>query len=173
MTVTLIVEPGTGLPTANSYATVDWADSYFGGRLHADVWTDASTADKTTSLVWATQLLDERVTWFGIRTRSDQALGWPRYGVSDRDGYLVASDAVPLAVRRATAELARLLLIEDRTAERDTIGFSSLKAGPLELEIDRLDQRLLIPAFVMAMLAPYLDGSGGLGWPRVARLVRT
>jgi hypothetical protein len=68
---------------------------------------------------------------------------------------------------KATAELAMALLKEDRTAEAQTLGVKSLKAGPVEIGLDDTFQKAFIPPAVMAYIQPYLQGGGTCG--RVVR----
>lgn len=166
----LVVEDGTAKSTANSYASVASGDSYHAGHLYATAWTQEPDARKEKALIWATRLLDEWFEWEGRKASENQAVQWPRHGARDRGGYVIDSDAIPVALRDATCELARLLLVEDRTAfaEADPRGFKRLKAGSLEMEINRADRKPVLPQHVRMMLTP-------LGLPRAAgatKLVR-
>jgi hypothetical protein len=173
MTVTLILETGQIVSGANSYADRTFADAFLDRNIYADGWVAATTADKEACLVWATQLLDDGVVWVGQRVSESQALGWPRYQVWDRDGYAIASNVVPTQVQRATSELARLLLLSDRTAEAETLGYSELEAGPLRIAFDRRDQQKpVLTASVLSMLHGLIEGDTA-GRVRFARLART
>jgi hypothetical protein len=99
----MVVEDGTGLPNADSYASVAAADAYFLARGNA-TWAAALTADKESALVRATQSLDGRCSWRGVRLTSAQGLRWPRALAIDDDGYSL--DGVPLRLRYATIEAA-------------------------------------------------------------------
>lgn len=174
MTLTLIQETGTGSSLSNSYTDRTFADAFLERNIWADAWTAATTASRDAALVWATQLLDDSVVWLGQRVSETQALGWPRYQVWDRDGYAIASNVVPVAVQRATAELARLLLIADRTAEAETVAYRELEAGPLRIVFDEgQQQRPVITAGVLAMLHGLIEPGTGGGTVRFARLART
>jgi hypothetical protein len=119
-----VIEDGTGKPDANAYMTVQWMIDYF-----AEVGVDLAGWDAATKaqprIVIATRALVAmfRDQWQGRRTKYDQALDWPRYGVIlDRDmvgdmwmpgigslglpGFLVGSADIPDIVKAATAELA-------------------------------------------------------------------
>jgi hypothetical protein len=50
MAATLVVEDGTGLSTANSYATAANGDTYHDKHYYATDWTGASTAEQGKSL---------------------------------------------------------------------------------------------------------------------------
>jgi len=155
MAVTLVVETGAGLATANSYATLVEAETYHEMRLHITEWTAASDADKTIALMWATRLLDDMVMWVGTKGDEDQALRWPRDGVVDPDGDEVADDEIPKFLREATCEFARLLIETDREADPDTKGFKEIRAGSLKLVVDKHDQAASMPTSVWSMIMSY------------------
>ncbi len=179
MAITIIATPGAA--NANSYVSKAEASAvggYWETRLFKTNWTSATDADKKVALVWATRLLDDWVDWVGSKVddRDEQALRWPRYGATDVDGDSFESDEIPPFLKDATAELAGHLLglDSDPTAPPDTQGFSKLKVGSLELEVDKRDrdEYTLIPDSVVAIIEPYgrIRSRGG---PSVANVVRT
>lgn len=168
---TLVLEDGSGLETSNSYASVAEADAILDPQNNTTAWDAASDETKGNMLIWATRLIDQHVRWSGYRATEDQALRWPRYNVYDRDGYQFDSDIVPEPVKQATAELARYLLSDDRTAEEETRGFKRLKAGPVEMEIDRTDRIKVLPDSVLALIGWLGEAVQTHG--RFAKLVRT
>ena len=103
----LIVEDGSVVAGAESYLSVDDADTYWGKHGSPAAWTDATTAEKETALRYATMWLDGKFTWGGAIVTSDQVLDWPRHSVYDDQGRLIADDIVPQAVQDATAEMAK------------------------------------------------------------------
>jgi hypothetical protein len=166
--LTLVKETGTASASANSYANANDGDGYHDGHLYATDWTGASTGNKEAALVMATRLIDDYFTFEGRKVDEDQALEWPRFNTYDRSGYLQDSDNIPRAVLNATCEMARWLLGADRTAEEDTLGFTEMKAGPLNLKIDPFDRSAVFPDVVKKMLAPYARPFGG-GFLRARR----
>ena len=129
MALTLVKEDGTGKANANSYADVTDGDAYFEGHLYASVWTAATAATKAAALVMATRLVDSQYQFNGYRAHDTQALQWPRERCPDPDRNLVTntplspvltnfvpSTLVPQGVAAAACEMARELLIVDRTA---------------------------------------------------------
>jgi hypothetical protein len=151
MALVLVKEDGSGLSNANSYADASDGDSYHEGHLYATAWTTADAANKAAALVMATRMLDDYFDWQGTKISDAQALEFPRYDVKDRSGWLIPAATIPQALINATCEYARWLLISDRTADADTLGFKSLKAGSLAMEIDRSDRAATIPSVVNAM----------------------
>jgi hypothetical protein len=176
MALTLIKEDGTARTDANSYATAADGDAYHDGHLYASAWTGATTAKKEAALVMATRLIDSQFQFNGYRTGANQALQWPRERCPDPDACMVTvsvlvpllgnwvdSDAVPQAVLRATCELARELLIVDRTAAPDGEGIAQFAiAGGMSVTFDKADRRPVVTPLVVSMLAKFgcLAGAG-------------
>lgn len=153
----LVATPGAA--NANSFTTREFANSYHEGRLHTATWTTATDADKDVALVMATTILSTRVRWKGAPTTSTQALPFPRTGLVNRNGVPVPDNVVPVELQQATAELARLLLATDRTAENEIAasGLKSLKAGPVSLafrEDLQTTPTRMVPDYVRALLVP-------------------
>ena len=168
MPLTLIKETGAGLANANAYADVADGDAFHDGHLYATEWTGATTASKTAALVMATRLIDAEYQFSGVKTTDSQTLLWPRYRCPDPDrdatlrvGLLLASencvpeDSVPKAVIQATCELARELLIADRTAAPAGEGLKYYNDAGKQTGYDKTDIRPVIPKLVQAMLAKY------------------
>lgn len=127
--MTLIVEDGNGLPDANSYADVAFADDYFSTRAIA-AWTGANNV-KEAALIRATDYID---TVYGTKFSGtqafvssppdqtvDQALAFPRdprvpyvgsytsfldVPISLASGPLEKPVAIPIALKKATCEYA-------------------------------------------------------------------
>ncbi len=153
---------------ANSYASVEEADSYHEGHLYASGWESASDTIKTAALVMAARLMDRWPrAWTGNASTETQAMGWPRLDMLTRNGFPIASGEIPIDLKNAQAEFARQLISEDRTEDAAVIlqGITRLKAGPVELEFkasnyDRvaLSRResleAVVPDAVVALLVP-------------------
>lgn len=162
---TLISTPGAS--NANSYASVAEGDEYHDSRLFSDTWTDASTDEKTVSLIEATRLLDALWSWESWATSDTQALKWPRVGIDD---YLqrsfIPDDSIPLQLKQATAEFARQLIAADRTADSDveTQGIKSLRAGSVGIEFKDDVKAKVVPDAVVSLIPRWwgrLMGRGG------------
>ena len=178
MPLALIKEIGTGMPDANTYAWVADGDAYHEGHLYATDWTSAVTAKKETALVMATRLLDEMFRWNGFKREDTQALQWPRLACPDPDsasgsiqfinsiqsGYLDETK-VPKIIISATCEIARTLLVSDRTAPDDTEGMAGLRIeGALNLTFSKgrkkqpIDEHLRL---ALGKIGEYLGGGNG------------
>lgn len=159
MALTLIKETGAGLVDANSYASAADGDAYHDGHLYATAWTAATTPDKEKALVFATRLIDAEYQFAGWKANDSQSLQWPRMSCRDPDGEEdLPADAVPRAVADATCELARELLIVDRTAAPAGEGLKYYNDGSVQSGYDKSDRRPIISQVAQAMLAKY----GGL-----------
>jgi hypothetical protein len=130
------VETGTGADAAaNSYVSVVEADDIITTNIHASVAWDALTTDqKERLLVWASRYVDDHTVWKGSKTVESSPLRWPRTGVCDRDDVLIDATTIPTQLKIAIAEMARYLVAEDRTVERDTDGLERVKADVVEIE---------------------------------------
>lgn len=185
MPLVLIKEDGTGRVDANSYATATDGDTYHDGHFYANAWTATTTANKEKALVMATRLIDAHYQFNGWKKSSTQALQWPREAVIDPDrkdirlsalantvGPYFESDKVPKAVAEATCELAREVLVGDRTDAPDGEGITQLGVvGSVNITFDKRDRQPVICYVAQAMLAKL----GNLIRPNsgTARLVRT
>lgn len=164
----MALDATVGGANSNSYSTEAEADAYMATRLHASVWSSATSADKVAVLIWATRLLDQ-LSWQGAKASEAQALRWPRSGVVDRDGYSVDDDIIPQDLKDACAEYALSLLSTDLTAAPDTAGFSKLKVGSIELEIDKFDREDGAPDSVLSLISYAVEGGGSSYFAPIVR----
>jgi len=151
MALTLVATPGAA--NANSYCDEAFATAYHEAHPYGATWTDGDAETKKACLITATRLLDEQFDWFGRVVNDTQRLLWPRDGVYDLNGYEIDDEVIPEKLQQATAELARLLLASDRTADNDAEaqGIKRVKAGSVEVEFDN-PQSKTIPDAVVAMV---------------------
>lgn len=179
--MTLVLDATPGGASSNSYCLRVEGDAYHEGHFYAQPWTSLTNPQKETCLVWATRLLDEHVSWHGTKTTRGQALRWPRTGVTDRDeeggyydqwyGYTLDPASIPRWLKHATAELARWLASENRTAESDLLEYSALTVGPLSLVKDKESKKEVLPESVRVMVQPYgvVASVNGIGLTRLVR----
>lgn len=193
MALVLIKEDGTGKANANSYADVAEADAYFEGHMYAGGWNAAAPEEKEVVLVMATRLIDALYQFNGFKAHSEQALQWPRERCPDPDKGLptasvlqwgsdcfVEPDLVPAPVVQATCEMARELLIQDRTAAPPGEGVGTLQtseathdgagAGSSSMTsttYSKSDTRPIISRVAQAMLSKYGAPVSGGRCPRL------
>ena len=176
---TLIVETGSGLPDANSYASVAFVDDYFLYRSNPTTWTDATTADKEQALRMATFYISERYgnRWRGVIDSDTQALDWPRSGVVDGDtGLYYDNDEMPKRLLHATAEIA-LRYLAGTTLRPDVepgdgnITSSTVSVGAISITEDFVGTATIAPDFpiVRQQLRSLLTDAGASLLHRVTR----
>jgi len=151
------IDDTVGGADANSYCSIADADSYHETHPYATTWEDAETDSKCRALQTATRLLDQWYEWTGIVVTSEQRLLWPRADVIGPNGYVIPTNAIPERVVQATAELARLLLVADRTAESDVAsqGITGLTAGAIALTFSGTATPKVIPDSVAAFVGVF------------------
>ena len=168
MALVLIKEDGTGRVDANSYAAAADGDAFHDGHLYASAWTAATLANKEKALVMATRLIDAEYQFNGFKANDEQALQWPRERCPDPDrssgigfslvlnlGNYFDSDEVPAAVVNATCEMARELLVADRTAAPPGEGLKYENVSTTQTGYDKRDTRPVISHVAQAMLAKF------------------
>lgn len=168
MSLVLIKEDGSGKTDANSYADVNDGNAYHDGHLYASAWTAATDDQKAVALVMATRLIDAEFQFNGTRTNAVQGLQWPRARCPEPDAIhvplqallpipsdFVRFDSVPKAVVQATCEMARELLISDRTAAPPGEGLKYYNDAGIQAGYDKTDRRPVISHVAQAMLAKY------------------
>lgn len=167
--MSLVVETGAGLSTAESYVSVADADAYHALRGNT-TWADLDDLEqKEPALRRATDYMLQiyRSRWKGVRMQATQALDWPRSGVYTEPfmhgavgeyPYLVPDDIVPVEIARACAKLALnatttdLAPNLDRMTTRETVGPLTVEYAPGAVQYVRYRD-------VDGMLAPYLNAT--------------
>ncbi len=108
--MSLIVENGTGMSTAESFCSVAFADTYHDARGNT-VWATLTTTVKEQKLRAASDYMEQVYAqrWAGTRKIGTQALAWPRDLVEIQDAWPTQyydNNSVPVIVQNACAELA-------------------------------------------------------------------
>lgn len=158
MVTTLIVEDGTNVPNANSYISQADAVTYFGNK--GDQAFLNTSADKQASALFrAGQALDFWLNgrWRGRRANAVQALDWPRKELRDSDGYPVPHNTVPMKVKLAQAEVAKIELttsfIQQSVDRSNNIQKESV--GPIDIEYMKTAPSITYWPQIIAMLRDY------------------
>ncbi len=173
----LVVEDGTGLANAESYASVAFATQYHSDRGNAAWAALANDTIREQLLRKATAYMEQeyRLRWASFRRTSSQALSWPRAWVQMPDapyGYgswaaYVPNNIVPTEVQQACCELALEAISGDLNPalERST---SREKVGEIEVTYDTNSVEWKRFRDVDAMVSPYIVGNRN-----TLKLVRT
>lgn len=150
-----------GGASANSYATVAEADTYFDERMGTADWDGASADDKARALIMATRRIDQE-SFEGVKADidpEDQALEWPREGAAGPDGHVWDHDEMPPRIQQATYELA-LVILGDNGFLDDTglEAFESVQVGPLQVTPRHQQKGGELPETVKRLLDPFTVG---------------
>lgn len=147
-----------GGASANAYATVSEADTYFDERLNTSDWDGASTEDKSRALIMATRRIDQE-TFEGARVDpdpDDQQLAWPRTGVVDQDGRVFDNDEIPDRIKHATFELALVFLGDEGfLADSGLEAFEQVTVGDLSVTPRHQQRAAELPETVYRHLRPF------------------
>jgi hypothetical protein len=129
--MTLIVETGEGVPTANSYVDIDFIRAYAASR-RVPLSNDNEIIEGFA--IDAMDLIEAR-KFKGVRTYTDQPLAFPRSGVITEDGQY-ATNAIPSILKRAQAALVvyRSQGVSFFATENVEGAVKREKIGPIETE---------------------------------------
>ena len=110
--MTITVEDGTGLPAANSFTSVSFADTFFADIGEA-TWAAAIEALKEEKLILATRYMSKRygTRLKGIISSSTQGVEFPRDYIYDERGTLITG--VPVKWQQACCWYARYAIDND------------------------------------------------------------
>ena len=133
-----------------SYCTIEEANEYFSGRLHAESWSGADSETKEKALRQATKEID-RQPLTGRKTTDNQALAFPRY----------PDEEIPEAVKEACCEEA-LALLERGNSQRRKLqqeGVQSFTLGNMSESYAAGAGRGLLSQEAKELLRPWLIGA--------------
>jgi hypothetical protein len=139
----LIVEDGSVVTGANGYITQAFLDAYW---LNRNVTLSQTSDEKDAAIIISTQYVDLNNTWKGFIVDVDQSLDFPRQCIIDKEGRLLAEDAIPLQLQSAVAEYAKRQL--DSAIQPDVEDTGAIKS--LMTKLDVLEKK-----------TEYQDGTGG------------
>jgi hypothetical protein len=153
-----------GGASSNSYVTLEEANTYLAGRLHADTWTSASDSDKEKALLTACRHVEQLRYWDGNRpafTDPRQRLTFPRVQDIDADGAFI----IPQSVKEAQCEEALALLARGAEQEsRRALQASGVRSfavdGLSESYESGADRQALLSAEARSLLAGYVSKAG-------------
>jgi len=136
----LILEDGTGITTANSYITAAEALTILDVKpTQLAKFTALTPQQQDDYVIWASNWLDDYMAWKGYKTVPTSGMRWPRCGVYDCDGILIADDEIPNQLKQAVAETAVWLIDSEAAAtggESSNLpeGVKRVKADVVEIE---------------------------------------
>jgi len=140
--VTLVVEDGNSLSTANAYVAEAFVTTYHSDRGNT-AWAALLADDKNIAIIKATDYIDKRFgrRFRGYRSQKDQALEWPRIGAFNNSSFSYTGlDAVPRGLQKACAEYAlRTISTSELAPDPSASGTGALTGnkqvvGPIETQ---------------------------------------
>ncbi len=168
MALKFIVEDGTGVPDANVYLTTSEADDILAVEAGVSVWMALDDEVKKRLLVLGTRYIEEKVTWFGDAVFPEAYLSFPRRGVKNRNGYLLAETLIPREIKNVVARLALTFVNEDE-ASLSTIGIKKFHSDTLEIEFQSNYGGTVGPAWLAGALRGIGYGPDQRGGKRIIR----
>ncbi len=170
----LIVEDGSMVAGAESYATTAQADTYF-SNIGTTPWAALTTAEKEQALRRSTNYMKQtfRSRWNGYRKTATQALDWPRtecprpdelYGESTEAW--IEDTVVPVEVREACIELAYRAASGNLLEDLGRAVASESVSGAVAVSYVNGGSRQTTYEAVNRLLAPLLKASGGIPMAR-------
>lgn len=167
--MTIVVEDGTIVATANSFASLDYADTYFSRHPHLDIqWGDLSGEKREIYLLWAAQQMSDLFQWRGDIVSVEQTLSWPRKNVCDNEGRPVPSDSIPERIKQAQCEMAIYLSTGDQETSSGTADLDEVKVDVISIKFRGSSSAKAVPRPAARLLR-------GLGTPysaiRVTKVV--
>ena len=160
---TIVPEDGTGIVTANAYATLSEVDEILSYQASASKgWDLLDYVAQENLIIWASQILDQRVKWAGRKMHDTSGLAWPRAGATDREGIHIDEDVVPKEVKQATAVLANHLITFNPNEPNSSNDVTMLKVDVITIRRDPYATVYKFPDQIGYILR-------GLGWVSMGR----
>lgn len=151
-------------PLANSYVTLAQATDYMTNRRLWGAGWNALDPDtiQAPALIWASTILDRMMDWAGAKASFRQGMRWPRYGAMNPDGYFFDATIIPAPLIEGVCDLAYTLTQRDTTKIPSLLGngFSMVKLGQIEVQVDAKMVLSLIPPSVLDNTLNMLCGAG-------------
>lgn len=161
--MTIIVEDGTGLTTAETYVSVAVADDYHTAMGNTG-WTGTDAA-KEIALRRAAQYIDTRYTYRGTRVNLNQALEWPRSSY-ETDG---RAESWPVPnLKAACCEAALRALSDTLTADVSTDQVIEETVGPITVRYAAKSGQTRYPVVDDLLRKYVLAGAGMLRLERAS-----
>lgn len=151
----MTVENGEKLSNADSYVSIDFADTYFTARGFS-AWSDKTDDDKEIELIKATEYVDASFDWRGRKATQTQALAFPRTGLIDNDGFTV--DGIPSRLKQAVCDAVMNSASFSVAEENGAV--TSEKVGSISVSYDvskKAKDRTLYDAINLKLKGLYID----------------
>ena len=147
--MSLVIEDGSGVPTANSYVTADEFKAFYVDRGNT-VLAEADTDQIEAALVKGSDYLQQkfRLLWNGSRATTEQRLDWPRRGVAVPDffdPFFRDLSNIPISFQDTLFVPEDEVLYEAKVAQMlvaaETFDASGLSSGQIQPALGRTTKR--------------------------------
>lgn len=168
--VTLVLETGAGVPGANSYVSLEYADEYFTTHpFYSDAWQSIFDSERRKALLIAgSRQLDVQFLWRGTQVTTTQGLQWPRYGAYDDYGTYISQNVIPERLMQAACEMAYYLTKGDVGQNTQAAqGLDRLKIDVIELEFSGNTSQPVVSNAIISLLRGLGDFASGIRVRRV------
>lgn len=173
----LIVEDGTIIKDANSYVSLDEAETYFSEHGLPDSWISASYSQKVSALLYGTRYIDNLGGFLGYPIVGTQSLLWPRVSIGTDFRNIAVLGAVqtfvlgrdnriytgiPQILKEATLEAALTHLTYAINAVQNSSDvIKSEKVGDIEVSYAVSEKSFppVIRKYISKLLSPIRGGS--------------
>jgi len=165
MAIQFVVEDGSGKSDATSYISVADADQII--ENFGLSWVSGVTEDqKKIALNNAARYIDQKYYggWKGFKGSGTQALQWPRFDVTDDDGWTLATTDIPALLKQAVVQMA-VYFNNEGSVFPDADNPGKLKMERIKIDVLEFEEEYLagtsgseIAATIDALLSPYLEG---------------
>ena len=158
----------------NSLVTLDEAEDYFGGRLHAEAWDTAQPTEKPKALITATRQINA-MQFQGVMASVSQPHAFPRCytqeSIPDASvryrpaGVAVCEIEIPERVKEACCEQALFLLAQsayERKRNRDqaagihSMGVGSANEASSDKQVSKAQQGPRMAPEAATLLQPFI-----------------
>lgn len=134
--------------SSDSYISSDDAKEYFSKRPYSQSIEEDDDFEKF--LMHSTLILDKYTNWIGSKTTEEQALEWPRSGITGID-----KDIIPEKIKVATCELALCLLDGNILQSTNISSFESMKISSISMKLSGNVDSGIIPKHIKSLVSDY------------------
>ena len=138
------VEDGSSVPSANSYVSMEYADTYCMNRGYSD-WLTQDEYTRKSAILKAMDYIDNLFTWKGRKMYKDQSLSFPRVDIVDNDGF-DRSGEIPEQLKRAVCEAAFYAYSQTSLYGKVETSAGTLKVDRKKADVVEIEKQYYSPA---------------------------
>jgi hypothetical protein len=132
--IELIIEDGTAIPSANSYVSMEYADTYCKNRGYTD-WLALDEYTRKSAILKAMDYIDNLFPWKGRKIYKVQSLSFPRRDIVDLDGFDRTGE-IPEQLKKAVCEAAFYAYNQTTLYEKSNTSIGAVKVDKSRKKAD-------------------------------------